>query len=192
MKKLINYLNAENTLFKLSLEDFEKQSLGNEMILYNLISGFNNHFSQTIELAWKLQKDILIYSGVQEAITGSPKQILRLSYAYGIIDNKDIWLEMINERNNAAHIYDRESICVLKEKIISMYIPSLDNFARTVIRKVFELYENNDIPAQEIDNELLTVLGIDIKDSCEKKLDSNNNSSNVDDIIFPNQTSGRK
>jgi len=96
------------------------EDLENEFIISGIIDKFYIQF----ELAWKVLKELLRYEGDSIANTGSPREIIKASYAvYEFID-EDIWLSMLRERNNMTHIYDGNEAKELVRNILDKYIPT--------------------------------------------------------------------
>ncbi len=60
-------------------------------------------FEYTFELAWKLFRKAAKVEGVE---VGSPRQAVRAAYDIGVIDNADIWFEMLEDRNRTSHTYN--------------------------------------------------------------------------------------
>lgn len=115
MKKFDNYKSNLAVLSQAHNEDLE-----NEFI----ISGIIDKFFIQFELAWKVLKELLRYEGNSIANTGSPREIIKASYAvYEFIDEK-LWLSMLKERNDMTHIYDGNEAKKLVKKIIDDYIPA--------------------------------------------------------------------
>ena len=115
MKKFDNYKSNLIVLSQAHNEDLE-----NEFI----ISGIIDKFFIQFELAWKVLKELLRDEGDSIANTGSPREIIKASYAiYEFIDEK-LWLSMLKERNDMTHIYDGNEAKKLVEKIINDYIPA--------------------------------------------------------------------
>ena len=115
MKKFDNYKSNLAILSQANNEDLE-----NEFI----ISGIIDKFFIQFELAWKVLKELLRYEGNSIANTGSPREIIKASYAvYEFIDEK-LWLSMLKERNDMTHIYDGNEAKELVKKIIDEYIPA--------------------------------------------------------------------
>ena len=63
-------------------------------------------FEYTHELAWNLLKDYLEYQGIVGLI-GS-RDSTREAFKRGLINDGEIWMEMIKSRNLSSHAYDRE------------------------------------------------------------------------------------
>lgn len=100
------------------LEKAENEDLSNEFIKSGIIDKFYIQF----ELAWKVMKEYLKDEGVAGAATGSPRNIIKEAYKICGFVNEDIWLEMLKDRNDTAHIYDKEAADRLVERILNTYI----------------------------------------------------------------------
>jgi len=66
--------------------------------------GVLQRFEFTHELAWKVLKDYLEYEGHQN-ITGS-RTATRLAFNIGLIQDGQLWMDMIESRNKTVHAYD--------------------------------------------------------------------------------------
>lgn len=78
-------------------------------------------FEFTIELFWKLLKHILEEKGVEVQY---PKDVLRAAYAGKLIDQEDVWLNMLKDRNLTSHTYNEELADVIFKRIQG-YLPAL-------------------------------------------------------------------
>ena len=65
-------------------------------------------FEICFEQAWKAMKEILERHGVGEKKIGSPKMIIKQAYAAGMIDDENLWLEVLAARKDVAHSYNEE------------------------------------------------------------------------------------
>jgi nucleotidyltransferase substrate binding protein (TIGR01987 family) len=63
-------------------------------------------FEFTFELLWKTLRRFLQQEGVD---TASPKNTLRHAYRRGILDQEQLWLDMLRDRNRSSHVYDEEN-----------------------------------------------------------------------------------
>lgn len=94
---------------------------------YSLLeeTGLIAMFEICFEQSWKVLKEILENEGYRESKTGSPRQILKLAYSAGILNNEEIWLEILNDRNILLHVYDsnkvQSTIVKIKEKYLSAF-----------------------------------------------------------------------
>ena len=84
----------------------------NEIEEQGLVQGFEF----TFELSWKLLKDYLESKGFKD-FHGS-KDTFRLAFQEGLINDCEIWMEMIDNRNRSSHTYE-ESIA---KQIISLVL----------------------------------------------------------------------
>lgn len=85
------------------------------------IDGVLQRFEFTFELAWKCMKDYLELEGIVSSI-GSPREIIQLAYKHNIIDNGDVWIDMMLSRNSLSHIYDENISRDIYDKIKDEYI----------------------------------------------------------------------
>lgn len=76
-----------------------------------LQAGLIQTYEFAFELAWKTLKDYLEMEGFT---VHSPRATLRQAFQCGYIQQGDVWLKALNDRNLTAHTYDDE---VAKEVI---------------------------------------------------------------------------
>lgn len=69
------------------------------------MQGIIQSFEFTFELAWKTLKDYLEAQGVPSPF---PRETIKQAFHHGILENGEIWLEMLNKRNLLAHTYDEQ------------------------------------------------------------------------------------
>lgn len=130
------YKNFKNNLQVLRTS--EGEDLGNTFI----VSGIIDKFMIQFELSWKLLKELLKYEGSVEAASGSPRQIIKTAYQYYDFLTESVWLEMLEERNKTARIYDENAAVQLVEKIISKYIPEFNKLEEKLLERYGDSLEN--------------------------------------------------
>jgi nucleotidyltransferase substrate binding protein (TIGR01987 family) len=81
--------------------------------------GLIQRFEYTHELAWNVMKDYLLEVGGINTI-GS-KDATREAHRAEIIDDGDIWMEMIKSRNLTSHSYNEKTAEEIFNKIIGEY-----------------------------------------------------------------------
>jgi nucleotidyltransferase substrate binding protein (TIGR01987 family) len=91
------------------LSDLEKQGV---------IQGFE----MVHELAWNVLKDFLEYEGVQ-GIVGS-RGAVREAFKRGLIDDGELWMDMIDKRNLSSHTYNQGLAEALVARILGEYFPA--------------------------------------------------------------------
>ena len=113
-KALATLKSAVELAASRELSDLEKQGM---------IQGFEF----TFELAWNVMKDYLEEEGIT-GIIGS-KGAIRHAFNRGLIEDGQIWMDMLDDRNLAAHLYDKETADDLAVSIIDNYYWQLNTFA---------------------------------------------------------------
>jgi nucleotidyltransferase substrate binding protein (TIGR01987 family) len=116
------FMNFENALKQL-VEGVDKFANTEENIIKE---GIIQRFEFTHELAWKVLKDYLEYEGLNQ-ITGS-RTATREAFNKNILENGEVWMEMIESRNNTVHTYQASILEEEYEKIIKHYLPALISF----------------------------------------------------------------
>lgn len=97
-----------------------------------VLSGTIQKFSLTFDLAWKTMKDILTDKyGILDFSLGSPSEVMKKSYANGIIED-DKWMKMLRLRNNVIHDYDETIAENSFDIILDEYIPLFEKFKEKV------------------------------------------------------------
>ena len=123
MKKYDNFCSNLRVLEKAS-----EQDLNNEFI----ISGIIYKFFVQFELGWKLLKELIKYEGRPVAASGSPRSIIKEAYKMYDFFEADIWLEMLDRRNDLTHIYDGKEANRLAYLIMDRYIPEFLKMERYI------------------------------------------------------------
>ncbi len=95
------------------------------------IDGTLHRYEFTFELAWKTLKDYLEYLGISSE-TGSPRDIIKESFAHNIIKNGDVWIKMMLARNSLSHLYDEESSRQIYENIKNEYIEEIEKLVEFI------------------------------------------------------------
>ena len=114
MKKFENYVSALRSLSKAPQQD-----LGNDFVQSGIIDKFELQF----ELGWKLFKALLSYEGDPVSASGSPRDVIKTAFQYYDFMDESLWLRMLRDRNDSAHIYDAVHARRLVDCIIADYIP---------------------------------------------------------------------
>jgi nucleotidyltransferase substrate binding protein (TIGR01987 family) len=90
--------------------------------------GLIQSFEYTHDLAWKTLKDFLEDKGIKD-IYGS-RDSTREAFRLGLLENGEVWMEMIKSRNLTSHTYNEET-------------------AREIATDVFEKYYHEFLKLQE-------------------------------------------
>lgn len=130
MKKLDNFVNC---LTILADADF-KMAETNDIYRTGIIGQFN----LTFELAWKALQEVMRKHSVEEASTGSPREILQLGYKIGFFDDSETWLLMLKKRNTSVHIYNEDEVDELILLLRDSFIPAFKILKDTLVKKLEE------------------------------------------------------
>lgn len=80
-----------------------KQDLDSSNIFLDILKeGLIQRFEYTHELAWNVMKDFAEYQGDSE-IRGS-RDATRNTFKINLIENGDVWMQMIKSRSETSHI----------------------------------------------------------------------------------------
>ena len=90
------------------------------------LQGVIQAFEVSQELSWKVMKDFLEEQGKTD-LYGS-KNAVREAFNVGLIDNGEIWFDMIKSRNLTSHIYDYSEIIAVLEIILDSYFKAFSDF----------------------------------------------------------------
>ena len=82
-------------------------------------------FEYSFELAWKTVKDFLQENGVVFDIV-TPKTVLKEAFAAKVIDDGQVWIDMLNHRNLLSHTYNFENFQKAVLAIVQRYLPAMD------------------------------------------------------------------
>ncbi len=85
--------------------------------------GMVQRFEYTYELAWKTIKDFIESKGEAEKYQ---KDVLKKAFQLDIIDNVEIWLEMLSKRNLMAHTYNESTFKEVVTDIITKFYPEIE------------------------------------------------------------------
>lgn len=89
--------------------------------------GAIQRFEFCCELAWKALKEYLIEEGFLAPNT--PRAVLKESFAAGILDNEQGWLNLLNDRNITSHMYNEKKADDIYTSIVAVYYPLLRQLA---------------------------------------------------------------
>ncbi len=119
-QKIINYKKALAAL---------EQSVATPIAEPRDMSGIVKDFEIVYELSWKTLKALLEQEG---HTTMSAKSVFAQGYQLGYLQNSDVWLEMIEDRNEAVHTYDEDLAQALCERIRVRYVPAFQQLLKTL------------------------------------------------------------
>ena len=89
--------------------------------------GLIQSFEFTHELAWKMLKDYLEYQGITNII-GS-RDASRLAFQNELIQDGEVWMQMIEARNQTSRTYNIKVAQAVVESILMQFYPALNQLA---------------------------------------------------------------
>ncbi len=87
-------------------------------------------FEYTHELAWNVMKDFLSEDGIKN-IFGS-KTATKQAFNKGLIEQGEVWMDMIESRNESVHTYNEETADKIASKIVDEYYFVIVDFKNTM------------------------------------------------------------
>ncbi len=114
---LQRFQNYQKALVQLTQAvDLSRQRALSKLEQQGLIQGFE----YTHELAWNTLKDFLEARGAA-AIFGS-RDTTRAAFTAGLIDQGEVWMQMIQSRNQSTHTYNEEMMTQIVTAVIQTYM----------------------------------------------------------------------
>lgn len=117
------------------LEKFEKALVALESIYLkpmqedrSNIDATIQRFEFTFELAWKFLKDYFWERNIE---LHYPKEIIQQAFIVDLINDEDIWIKMLRDRNLTSHTYDEKLADTIYSRI-KQYVPEL----RTLLKNI--------------------------------------------------------
>lgn len=107
-------LNALNAALAIDEPDYAQKA------------GIIQFFEMTFELSWNVMKDYLTEQGFQDVL--SPRQSIKQAFEAGLVQNGQIWLKALEDRNLTSHAYDEETADEIVRDIRGNYIPLFNTF----------------------------------------------------------------
>lgn len=120
LSRLAEIVNASKLR---ALNDFERD-------------GLVQRFEFTHELSWKLMKAYAEYQGY-DGIGGS-RDATRKAFEMNLIPDGQIWMDMINSRNEISHNYNGDIASDVVDNILNVFYPELTAFYYKILLKSSE------------------------------------------------------
>ncbi|HIU56846.1 MAG TPA: nucleotidyltransferase substrate binding protein [Candidatus Ornithomonoglobus merdipullorum] len=88
-------------------------------------------FEFTYELCHKTLREFMKYMGA-EPDNAFPRYIFKEAYSNGIIDDEDVWLSMIEDRNRTSHVYSENMSDRIAERIKNEYVYAIGKVIKNI------------------------------------------------------------
>lgn len=91
-------------------------------------------FEYTFELWWKALQRYVEYIGTVGEY--GPSATIKNAFQYNLLEDGQIWMDMLRDRNLTAHTYKEDIAKDIYERIISIHIKALDKFVEDFDNKI--------------------------------------------------------
>ncbi|MBK9192693.1 MAG: nucleotidyltransferase substrate binding protein [Crocinitomicaceae bacterium] len=86
-------------------------------------AGLIQFYEFTFELAWKTMKDFLESRNVECKF---PRDVIKEAFSYQLVQDGDVWMDMLEKRNLMAHTYDEKNSELAFHLIHDSYYRSIE------------------------------------------------------------------
>jgi len=121
------FLDFKNAFYNL-------ETAGKEAKTNLEIDGAIKRFELCYELAWKLIKGVLADKGI---ICKNPRDCFKQAIINDLIADEDVWLKMIEDRNELVHLYQFANSRKIFKNIKNEYIKSYQCFFKKAEKEIF-------------------------------------------------------
>lgn len=129
LNKIVDYIKGQS-----SADNSPEARESPHYILDDIIrQALIKSFEYTHELAWNVMKDYAFYQG--NAAVGGSRDATREALQIHIIEDGQVWMEMIASRNKTTHTYNEAVAEEIFDKIINAYQAAFMAFRRTMREK---------------------------------------------------------
>ena len=125
-RKYENSIKGLNKLLELQNEKTVESDVFRDALI--------QRFEFTFEMIWKLLKAYMEEQGIQDI--NAPKSVLKEAYAQNLIDNENVWISMLKDRNLTSHIYSEAVAVRISKDIIGSYIPLIEKVLKMLETKI--------------------------------------------------------
>ena len=107
---------------------------------YTVISrtGIVGLFNVCCDSAYIFVKNFLMFQGYFLPVTAFPNMIIKTAHQCGIIDDEELWADIVETRNVLSGIHDEDETMKAIEKIRSEYISVFEKLKQDVAEKLAE------------------------------------------------------
>ena len=113
---------------KIIIDAYEKEE--DRIIKDGLRDSIIQRFEFVTELSWKLMKKYLDENLVLEVY--SQRSVIKESYKQDLIENGELWLDILEDRNLTSHTYDENTANRIKDNIVNKYVLEFEKFIKRI------------------------------------------------------------
>lgn len=109
------------------LEEALEKDLSDDLV----VDGIIQRFEFTFEQACKVMKLYLEDQGIlDEAL--APRSTIRCAYKHKLIEDGDVWIEMMLDRNRTSHMYDEETAVSIVKLVKDKYVKEFNKLKNNI------------------------------------------------------------
>jgi nucleotidyltransferase substrate binding protein (TIGR01987 family) len=128
IQEKIEQLETALENLKIIIDAYNKENT--KIIKDGLRDSIIQRFEFCTELSWKLMKKYLDENLVIELF--SPKSVIKESYKQKLIEDGEVWLDILEDRNLTSHTYDENTANRIKDNIINIYVDKFEKFLKRI------------------------------------------------------------
>jgi nucleotidyltransferase substrate binding protein (TIGR01987 family) len=117
-KSVENFLNTVSLL---------QQALASPIMEKRDLAGIVLTFKFTYETSWKALKQKLEHLGIT---SGPPRDVFAKGYQASLLDDEEIWLSILKDRNLTTHTYNESLAQQMVERIRSRYLAAFEGLSK--------------------------------------------------------------
>lgn len=126
MQDKIEQLEKAFQNLKIIIDAYNEEDEG--IIKDGLRDSIIQRFEFCSELSWKLMKKYLDENLMIEQY--SPRGVVKEAYKQKLIDDGEVWLDILEDRNLTSHTYDENTANRIKDNIINNYADIFEKFIK--------------------------------------------------------------
>lgn len=132
---------SENIRWQQRFDNFEKALCRLHEALHGIAQAPDNHLYQialigafqfTFELSWKTMKDYLVFNGIYVSL---PRDVIKQAFHHQVIQDGQVWIDMLEDRNLMAHVYQETAAMTAGKNICERYAPAIEQMHRDFLQK---------------------------------------------------------
>jgi nucleotidyltransferase substrate binding protein (TIGR01987 family) len=98
------------------------------------VDGAIERFEFTFELLWKCLKVVLEDEGI---ICKSPMECLKEAFKFELIEDEDIFLAILRDRNKTFHLYSKEEASKIYQRIKVTYLSHIERISQELNERYY-------------------------------------------------------
>ena len=95
--------------------------------------GTIQRFEFTVELLWKTFKIVLQYNGID---CSSPRNCVKEAFKSGLLEDDEVILDMLEDRNKSSHIYDEQVSEEIFQRVKNVYVNYVERAVKLLREKI--------------------------------------------------------